>query len=62
MTESEIIKRFNETHDVYVTLDRNPTGANQVIMVRGNVYRVRKLMGKVTEEILMEMFNENWSD
>ncbi len=59
MTESEIIKHFNLTHDVYATIDRNPMGINQVIMVKGNVYRIKKLANEVTEDILEEMLNED---
>ena len=59
MTEAEIIRAWNDSHDGYATLDRNPTGQDKVIIAKGNCVVVRDLKGKpVTEDLLNEIWRE----
>lgn len=59
MTEAQIIKAWNNSHDGYATLDRNPTGQDKVIIAKGNCVVVRDLKGKpVTEDLLNELWRE----
>ena len=59
MTEAQIIKVWNNSHDGYATLDRNPTGQDKVIIAKGNLVTVRDLKGKpVTEDLLNELWLE----
>ena len=59
MTEAEIIKAWNDNHDGYATLDRNPTGQDKVIIAKGNLVTVRDLHGKqVTENLLNKLWRE----
>jgi len=61
--EYELIKEWRGQHDVYATLDRNPTDANQIILVKDNKYLIKKLQKDemVTVEFLdkaLEEFND----
>lgn len=59
MTEAQIIKAWNDSHDGYATLDRNPIGQDKVIIAKGNCVVVRDLKGNpVTEDLLNELWRE----
>lgn len=55
-SEAETIKSWVANHDVYATIDRNPTGQDKLIMAKGNYWISENLHGQaVTEKLLDEM-------
>ena len=58
VNEYELIKEWRGQHDVYATIDRNPTDANNIIFLRGNHTRIWKIEEPITEEYLDRLFEE----
>lgn len=56
MTKEEI-KNYESDHNVYITFDEIPGEDRKCIMVRGNIYNVKKCpVGSESEEFFDEMF------
>ena len=58
MNEYELVRQWRERNNVYATIDRNPSGVNQIILCKGNVSMIRKLDSPVTNELLDKLLEE----